>query len=536
MSPISPMSPMPVPLTIARRLRTRLLAHARPCLLCVSATGTLVGMRGDGSRYGLAGLAPGAAVDSRLPLLVGLDLGAMAPEHWPMVELPAGGHADVLLEPGSGGVYVLLLDANAEHHRRVTAQQHANERALLNRRLQATLAELEAARAALQAQNRELESLNAAKARFIAGLSHELRTPLTAVLGHAELLRGRADAGANAAAAAAAGALDAPEAARSLDAIQSGAQHLLSLVNNVLDQASLETGQLALNPAPMDPAQLLTELERLLAPQAARRSLALRVQPPGALPARVETDATRLRQVLINLVNNALKYTEQGFVELRLGWHDGRLSAAVADTGPGVPADQREHILKPFQRGATVAAGSADGSVGLGLAISNELVRLLGGRLHIDDRPGGGAVFGFDIPAPAAAAPIVAPAAAIAAIPLLLVDDAREIQLLYGKLLARDGFVVRSALTPTAALAAFDEVRPRVVIVDVHLGEEDGAELIGRLRARGFDGVLIAWSASSMRDDRERLLDAGADRYLIKPVPPLELKETLCGLLAERGG
>ncbi|WP_082674228.1 ATP-binding protein [Thiohalocapsa sp. ML1] len=528
---------MRVPFAMARRLRERVLAHARPCLVQISSAGALLAISGDSTRYGLDGLRPGDDVSHRLPLLIGLDLAALGPEHWPMVELPAGGHADVLLEPGTDGARVLLLDAAAEHDRRVATQQQANERALLNRRLAATLAELEAARAALEAQNRALESLNAAKARFIAGLSHELRTPLTAVLGHAALLRERSVAGAgDAAESAVGGDLCDVAAERSLDAIQSGAQHLLSLVNNVLDHASLETGQLALNPAPMDPLLLLTELERLLAPQAARRGLDFRVLPPQALPPRAETDATRLRQVLINLVNNALKYTEQGFVELRLDWLDGRLTAAVADTGPGVPVAQREHVLRPFHRGATAAAGSGDGSIGLGLAISNELVRLLGGRLHIGDRPGGGAVFGFEIPAPALAPPAGASATTPAAIPLLLVDDAREIQLLYGQILARDGFAVHAALTPAAALTAFDAVRPRIVIVDVHLGDEDGATLISGLRARGFDGVLLAWSASSMLDDRERLLDAGADRYLVKPVPPLELQETLRSLLAERGG
>ena len=527
---------MRVPFAVGRRLRQRVVDEAHPCLISIDTAGRLLTIHGDAARYGLADLGPGDEVSDRLPLLVGLDLSStMAPEHWPMLELPGGRHADVLLEPHGGTLHLLLLDATAEHGRRLTTQQQANERALLNRRLASALAELEAARAALEAQNRELESLNAAKARFIAGLSHELRTPLTAVLGHAELLRGRLGSEAESADDAATGVAG-TDPAWSLDAIQSGAQHLLSLVNNVLDHASLETGQLALNPTPMDPAQLLAELGRLLAPQAARRNLEFRLRPPESLPPRVETDATRLRQVLINLVNNALKYTEQGFVELSLDWQDGRLSAAVADTGPGIPEDQRRQILHPFHRGTAAAAGEGDGSVGLGLAITNELVRLLGGELCIGDRPGGGALFGFDIPAPAVAPPPVADASPALAVPLLLVDDAREIQLLYGKLLARAGYTVRTALTPGAALAAFDELHPRIVIVDVHLGEEDGAVLIRGLRARGYDGVLIAWSASSMLDDRERLLEAGADRYLVKPVPPLELQETLRGLLAERGG
>jgi signal transduction histidine kinase len=519
---------MSIPLRLRRWLRQRLVGLARPCLIHLDRDCRVLSVAGDTEHYGLGDLMPGAEAVDYLPMLVGLDLAALrrenpAREFWPMMELSAGRYADVLLDADDDEVRILLTDVGEEHARRFAPQQQANERALLMRQLRVALGDLESARSQLADRNRELQTLDSAKGRFIAGLSHELRTPLSAVLGHADLLRERLDGGANDTTEAQGPGCDAT--ADSVNAIRSAAEHLLSLVNNLLDHASLETGQLVMYPAPMDPARLCDDMRGMFESEASRRGMTFRVRRQG-LPARITTDATRLRQVIINLIGNALKYAGAGFVELLMEWREGRLFIAVADTGPGVPAAQRRRILQPFERAAPADGERTERSIGLGLAISSALVRLLGGELGIGDRDGGGAVFSFSIDAPVPAG-MRSVGVVQTATRVLLVEDAAELRALYKTLLEGVGFSVQAAGDAEAALGAFDHQQPEAIVIDLHLGDEDGTALVRRFRASGFRGRILVWSASDLRDDRERVLAAGADGYLVKPVPIAELREAL---------
>jgi signal transduction histidine kinase/CheY-like chemotaxis protein len=516
---------MLLPLSIRRHLRQLLVELAKPCLLCLAADYRVLGMVGDPLRYGLGGLRQGDDARDALPLLHGIALGSH--EQWPLLELAHGVHADVLMQPvAGGGVYLLLTDAAREHAERQAVQQHANEAQLLNRELHQTLAQLQCARAELELKNQQLAELNQIKMRFIAGLSHELRMPLTAILGHTELLRARVGNQTEA-------------VTESLCAIESGGAHLLSLVDNVLEQASIETGQLALNPAPSDLGMLLAEVVAMLRPMADRRGLEFRFQCQTRLPAWVETDAMRLRQVIINLATNAIKYTDAGSVDLEADWRDGRFRLRVLDTGPGIAPAQRERMLLPFQRGERTGAQAG---IGLGLAISEQILRLLGGTLRVEQRAGGGSVFGFEIPmrvvgiepdrrpTDANPAQVKPRAPAPVDLPVLLVDDARDIRTLYRHLLAGFGYPVQEASDGASARQLCQALRPAIAIIDLHLGDTDGAALVEQLRALGYRGRIIGWSASSMRGDRERMLAAGADAYLVKPVRAAVLQETLRSL------
>lgn len=520
---------MALPLSIGRHLRALLVAQAHPCLLHLDHQYRIVEITGDGVRYGIPETLLGHDVRELLPLMHGCDLSRE--ERWPMVEVVAGVHADVLIKPIAAGAHLLLTDVSHEHAERQAVQQHANEVHLLNSKLRRSLEALEAAQTELQERNRELAELNQIKTRFIAGLSHELRTPLTAIIGHSELLRERCEVQT--------GALE-----ESLVAIESGSGYLMSLVNNVLDQASLETGQLAVHPAPTDLALLLEETVAMLRPIAEQRGLAFRFSIEGTLPAWVETDATRLRQVLINLANNAIKYTPTGFVELNAHWAKETLCIAVADSGPGIPPEQRETILLPFQRGAGV--GKQTG-VGLGLAISLQIIQLLGGTLEIGDREGGGAVFRVTMPLPAIEHELraepsdegyfarqLATATSPSRLPVLLVEDSPGILILYRHVIKALGYPVAEATDADAVRQQFETSEPAIVIIDLNLGEHDGAALVQELRNKGYRGLVIGWSASALRDDQARMMDAGADAYLVKPVPPPVLKETLRELLEAR--
>lgn len=519
---------MALPLSVGRHLRGLLIAQAHPCLVRIDRGYRVVEVTGDAALYELDKLEIGVDVRDQLPLLHGSDLDGE--ERWPMVEVCAGVYADVLLQPIPSGAHLLLTDVTREHAERQAVQQHANEVGLLNSKLRRSLEELEAARAELEARNRELDELNRIKTRFIAGLSHELRTPLTAIIGHSELLRERVSDTSS-------------ELEQSLIAIESGSGYLMSLVNNVLDQASLETGQLVMHAAPTDLALLLEETAAMMRPMAAQRGLSFRYQIPATLPHWVETDATRLRQVLINLANNAIKYTDDGFVELLADWTDAGLRLEVADTGPGIPPEQRERILLPFQRGERVGKQSG---VGLGLAISLQIIRLLGGELSIQDRDGGGALFRVELPLKAiehdaarqSARPGTDPARPAtwvpSRLPVLLVEDSPGIRILYRHVIKALGYPVDEAIDAASVRQHFASAQPAIVIVDLNLGDSDGAELVRSLRADGYRGLILGWSASSLRDDQERMLGAGADAYLVKPVPPPVLKETLRELLEAR--
>jgi CheY-like chemotaxis protein/anti-sigma regulatory factor (Ser/Thr protein kinase) len=320
----------------------------------------------------------------------------------------------------------------------------------------------------------------------------------------------------------------------SVQTIESNATHLLSLVDNVLDQASLEMGQLALHPVPVLPSEFCREVQALFRPLARERGLEFRLHRRGYLPAWVEIDATRLRQVVINLVGNGIKYTEKGFVALIMTWTDGYLELSISDSGPGIPPSSRERIFLPFHREKDA---SGKRGAGLGLAISAQLVELMGGSLRLEDRPGGGSVFRFAVPAPE-----VESRAASAGSEdgggrrVLIVDDSDDILTLYTRLLEKAGFLVDRASDEPEAWRRFEDRRPDLLIVDLYLREWEGTGLIRRLRGRGYNGGVVAWSASSLREDKERALGSGADAFLVKPVDSPVLCATLNEILRRRGG
>lgn len=501
--------------TVARYLRKILVDQVKPCFFLLDGDFRLLGREGDADYYGYGGLAAAEDCRDAMPFLFGLEAGEAI--HLPLVETAAGRAADVLLAPVPGGQGLLLTDASRERSSRQVAQQQANDIRLLYYQQQKLVADLARARDELAQKHREAEEVSRMKSRFIAGLSHEFRTPLTGILGHAGLLRDAQP--------------DSDGVREYAQLIASNATHLLSLMDNVLDQASLEIGQLALNPVPTRLNAFCREMQTLFAPLAEKHGLEFRLHRRGNLPDWVNIDGTRLRQVAINLVGNGIKYTVRGFVALIVTWAHDRLQVSVSDSGPGIAQAARERIFLPFHR--EVAAGAKSGA-GLGLAISVQLVELMGGRLELEDRPGEGSVFSFAIPAPAIGTAVASSAEDGASRRILLVDDSAEIRALYARLLKKGGFVVDVAADEPEAWQCFEHRRPKLVLVDLYLREWEGTGLIRRLRARGFTGGVVAWSASALREDRQRALGAGADRYLVKPVEPAVLCSTLNDVLRRR--
>ncbi|MCE5231965.1 MAG: ATP-binding protein [Mizugakiibacter sp.] len=388
-------------------------------------------------------------------------------------------------------------------------------------------------RVALAEQRRRMaEEASAAKTRFLATMGHEIRTPMTGVLGMAELLLRTTLA----------------ERQREYaEAIQRSGTLLLKLVNDALDLARIEAGRFELESAPLDPAALLREVAELDAGLAARKGLALRVEVAADAPRALRGDALRIQQVLLNLANNALKFTERGEVCLGLARDaGGGVLFRVADTGPGIPEASRERLFQRFEQD-DAGEGRRQGGSGLGLAICRELVALMGGRIEVDSTPGQGSTFRVHLPLPECAPPTAeargtapaAPAPAGGALRVLLVEDDATVAQVIAGLLEAQGHAVRHAPHGLAALSELDTVGCDAMLLDLDLPGVDGFQLARMIRARQAGGArlpIVAITARSGGDEEAKALAAGMDRFLRKPLTGSQLAEVLREATDASGG
>jgi len=373
------------------------------------------------------------------------------------------------------------------------------------------------------------EAANRAKSVFLANMSHELRTPLNAILGYAQLLTRDERI---------------PEEDRkSLATINRAGGHLLSLINDVLEITRIEAGRTTVENETFDLDATLVAVEEMARLRAEAKGLALVVQRQGDLPAHVAGDAHHLRQVLINLLGNAVKYTDRGQVSLHIEAVDDRhIRFEVRDTGPGITETEQERIFNAFyQTPAGVAKGEG---TGLGLTISREFVQLMGGELSLESTPGKGSTFRFTIPLPAAAAPAkferhdrvigIEPGQPVCR--HLVVDDHQDNRDLAIQMLKSVGFEVYSAEDGQKAVAQFEALHPDFIWMDMRMPVMDGYAATRRIRALpGGDKVkIVALTASAFEEDRGAIIAAGCDEVVRKPVEEARLFEVMAKLLGLR--
>jgi signal transduction histidine kinase/DNA-binding response OmpR family regulator len=384
-------------------------------------------------------------------------------------------------------------------------------------------------RRALMAARAEAEAANRSKDQFLASISHELRTPLHAILGYADLLRQ--------------GHLPEPARQQALATIGSSGGHLLGLIEDLLDLSRIRSGRLELSLAPVQLPALLDEVAAMMRVRAEDKGLAFVLDVAPDLPAAVSADGKRLRQIFLNLLGNAIKFTDAGEVLLRVRageQRDGRvrLQVAVEDTGMGIPPEERERIFQPFEQAEQ--GRRQESGVGLGLAISQELVRLMGGEITVDGRPEGGSRFDFAVtltvlPEQRAVAPAARRAIGYigARRRILVADDQAENRELLRQMLEPLGFEITLASDGGEVLAAARAAPPALVLMDLRMPRMDGFHAAAAIhRLPGLNNVpVVAASASTADLTRARAEVATFAVCLRKPFQSQDLMDTLQRLL-----
>ncbi|MDJ0388574.1 response regulator [Roseomonas sp. E05] len=383
---------------------------------------------------------------------------------------------------------------------------------------------------AISASRDAAQQASAAKSRFLAWMSHEMRTPLNGVLGLSQALsESRA----------------LPLGAREqVTVITQAGQHLLALVNDVLDLALVEAGRLTLQSAPVPLSSLRENALALVRPEAAQKGIRLRTEIAPDLPSAMLGDGRRLQQVLLNLLANAVKFTPRGG-EVLLAmqcWSDGSLRLAVTDTGPGISATQRALLFRDFSRLPSAAREGAPEGYGLGLAICAGLVQAMHGTLGVEPGPEGrGSRFWVHLPlqaAPAEAPAAAAPPAAVPTRDVLVVDDVAVNRMVVQALLQGGGHVVRQAASGEAALAMLAERPSDLVLMDLQMPGIDGLDTARRIRAQEAGRpdaprmIIIALTGEVSPQAQEACRAAGMDGCLAKPVSRVSLQAVLRGLPA----
>ncbi|MCA8959812.1 MAG: response regulator [Planctomycetes bacterium] len=382
---------------------------------------------------------------------------------------------------------------------------------------------------------RQAEQASAAKAEFLANASHEIRTPLTAILGFAEIL-----------------AFDAMDSQSrdQLQTIRRNGQYLLQLINDLLDLSKIEAGRMLVETVPCSPLELVNEARSIVSALAAEKGLRLDVSFETPVPLSIQSDPTRLRQVLLNLLSNAVKFTASGGVRVvhrvtDMATDAPKLQVDVIDSGIGIPPEIVNRLFTPFSQ-AESSTSRQFGGTGLGLAISRRLTRLLGGDLWIEaSEVGVGTTFRFEVSTgrlhgiPMVVDPEAAiagrkqanertPEAELNGVRVLVAEDGPDNQRLISVILQRAGAVVTVVSDGQEAVERAMTEPFDAILMDMQMPIMDGYAATTELRSRGYEGFICALTANAMSTDRDKCLEVGCDEYLTKPIE----RATMIALLA----
>ncbi len=368
-----------------------------------------------------------------------------------------------------------------------------------------------------------------AKSEFLANMSHDIRTPMAAILGYADVLLGH---------------LRDPDNRNCVLVMKRNGQHLLELINDILDLSRIEAGKLDVDLEVVSLPQLVADVQSLMHVRADQKKLPFHAEIIGSVPETIRTDPTRVRQVLINLIGNAIKFTEQGSVTLSVAFDpvNRTLTFAVRDTGIGISPEQQRRLFQPFAQGDSSVTRSYGGS-GLGLVISQRLVHMLQGEVSLRSQLGEGATFTVTLPVSAVDDVKLIQSDLVSLTQqhdiarernraltchVLVVDDRRDVRHISQHFLEKAGAVVSSAEDGGQGVEAVISARDLgnsfdLIVMDMQMPNVDGLQATAQLRSKGVEVPIIALTADAMKGDRERCLAGGCDDYLSKPIDHAQL-------------
>ncbi len=387
---------------------------------------------------------------------------------------------------------------------------------------------------ALQKAKLEAEAANQAKSRFLSNMSHELRTPLNSILGFTQVMNRD---------------LSLSTIQREqLDIINRSGEHLLEMINDVLDMAKIESGRVDINLSSFDLHRLLETLESMFSMRLFIKGVVLIIERSDNVPQFVNTDEGKLRQILINLIGNAIKFTDQGQIRVKVRFLNAcnakeksaalqsLLSFDVEDTGSGITPDELSSIFEAFVQSKLSSSHSTRMGTGLGLSICREFVQLLGGEIFVSSAVEKGALFQFYIPAQSVAEPIGLPSTQIMELSpgqmqyrILVVDDCWESRHLMTQLLEPLGFEVRTAEDGKEAVVVWKDWNPHLIWMDMQMPIMDGYAATRQIKAtlQGRDTIIVALTASALEEDTDIILKAGCDGIIRKPFRETEVFKAL---------
>ncbi len=471
--------------------------------------------------------------DQRMPGLTGVDLLAWLAEHRPDTgRILLTGYSDIdatIAAINRARVHAYVSKPCPPEQLRVMVRSVVEQvwlvqenRDLLeklterNQRLEEALESLSQARDAAEAASR-------AKSLFLANMSHEIRTPMTSILGYAEQLDDE---------------VVAEERHRAVDAIRRNGTHLLRIINQLLSLSQIEAGRFTIQEIAFSPARLLEDVGDMLRRPASEKGLTLEISIAPDCNHAVRSDPSRIRQVMTNLIENAIRYTDRGRVRAELSLSENALHFAVSDTGIGMDEDQLQAIFQPFTQ-LDAPRRHERGGIGLGLTICQRIVERLGGRISLESRVGEGTRFDVVLPAVRVEFdPVRGPESRpregelgerpLAGLRLLLAEDSSDNRRLLGRFLRDGGAEVELATNGREAIeharAAEELERPfDVILMDMQMPEVDGYEATRQLRTSGCETPIVALTAHAMREHQEECLQAGCSGHVGKPIAKRDL-------------
>ncbi|MBX2849629.1 MAG: response regulator [Acidiferrobacterales bacterium] len=442
--------------------------------------------------FGFDAVSVGSDITDYMDFMVGID--TRSELQLPFVVNSIGDPISIRIIPDQDTAIVVISDAEQLYQHRETLQQHANENELL-----------------LNQQKKLMKQLDEAvrlQTSFLSGVSHEFRTPLSSIIGYTNLLSRDIEKIKQ----------NIPGAENYLSAVRRSSSHLLSLVENLLDHGKLDSDELVVNPKTTNLSELFEDVSILLDPLTATKNIALNVVTDIPNNAIALVDDSRLRQCMINIIGNAIKFTDVGSVKVSASWQDDILSVKVIDTGLGISKENLNKIMLPFWQ----APDTGKAGTGLGLTITKRIIDLMGGALKIDSVLGTGSTVEFSLPAPQ----IEASQARIDSIvhnpdkqlSLLLVEDDDDIADLVMLLLEEKGTSVVRVENGALAIEMAERSTFDLILMDIHMPIMNGYDAIKKIRQAGNETPIIVMSASPLETEQEKVEQLGCNGYLVKPV------------------